>query len=480
MESEFLALQTAANALATSQMYLDVTGQNIANSSTDGYSRQRLTTVSMGPDIGGEKFVSGDPRVGRGVCVTGVQQVRDNYLDNRYRTANSDSSFYDELSDSLSQIEDIFNEFGNSKLTGLSGQLSTLVSNMKKLQASPNDGNLASNVCESMKSVCQIVKSDYNQLVQLSNQVKGNLSSTVTGKQKDGGVNTVLQNISSLNKQIASYEIGGQTANDLRDQRNKLLDQLSSDLGVDVNEQKNGMVTVALKGGTQMLIDSTNTVNALSMSSDGTQVQFADASEAKISGGSIGADLQIINGDGTGAGDYGELGIPAMEKMLDTFAKGFVTAVNKVATNNGVSGENLLSGTSASTFAISSDWQNDDTLIVKNYAGSDTGNYIAQFVTMFNQKDLISLNSGTIQDYADSISMGIAYRSNYIGGTGGLADSSDAITKNIKQQRQAVSGVSVNEETVNIVKYQQSYNAAAKVISVINDMLQTLINCVSA
>lgn len=479
MGTEFTGLSWAGRALDVFQEEISVTNQNISNAATTGYSRQRLNIVSAGPDTGGYDYYSDVPEVGAGVQSKSVEQIRDKFLDERYRNENSTKGLYDELSDSFSQLESVVSETDSTDnsdvLTGLSGQISTLVDDFKKLQASPDDTNIASTVKSQMEVVCQTVQSDSSQLDKLSEQIKENLKITVNGGLGDGGINATLKSIGELNKQIAGYEQSGQSANDLRDQRNNLLDQLSADMDIKVTEQSNGMVTVGINGDSHMLIDSGNHVNSLQMNADNTKVLWSDGTEADLKSGSVGADLQMINGDGTNQGSYGDVGIPCVKNMLDDFATGFTAAINKLATGDG--GKALLTATSSSDMSISDDWKNSDSLILDNYSGSDKGNYIGQFITLFSQKGVISQNgsatAGTIQDFTDSISMTVSQRYNYIKQ---MDDSSKSIVKSIQTSRSSVSGVNLDEEGVNLIKYQQSYNATSRVITVINDMLDTLIN----
>ncbi|MDR3645349.1 MAG: flagellar hook-associated protein FlgK [Clostridia bacterium] len=484
MASIFAGLESARQALSVSQEALEVTSQNIANSSTTGYSRQRLVTNAIAPDTGDSKFVSNQAAVGGGVTASSVEQIRNDFLDTRYRSENSTKSYYDGLSDTLSQLEDVFNELDSSSsstdtATGLSGDVSSLVSSLTKLQASPDDTSLASSVRSAMDTICQTVRSDVNQLDELSTQVAGDLSDTIGGAQS-GGVDAMLQSVGSLNMQIANYETGGQTANDLRDQRNNLLDQISADFDINVTQESNGMVTVALKNdSTHMLIDENNNVEGLETSSDGKTLTWQDGSAANVTGGSVGADIELLNGDGTGTGTYGNLGIPAMNAKLNAFAAGLTTAINSVVTTNDASGQALLQcdGGEAKNLSLTDAWTTDAALLTENYKSSDTGNYIGQFISAFSGTSAITFQgatySGTIQDFTDSISMDVANRLSYIKQ---MASSSDSIVKNITSQRSSVSGVSIDEEGINIIKYQQSYNAAARVVTAINDMLDTLIN----
>jgi flagellar hook-associated protein 1 FlgK len=480
MQTTFSGFEAARQALVASQTALDITSQNIANASTPGYTRQRIVLTSAS-NTGSDKYMVNQPSVGQGVTVSSIQQVRDNFLDVRYRSENSSKSMWDNLSNSLSQVEDVFNEFSSGdSLTGLSGQFSTLLSNFKQLQTTPDDNNMNAVIKNSVDSICQTVKSDNSQLSGLLTQIKGDLQITIDGSSGAGssgaaGINATLENISSLNQQIAVYEVSGQSANELRDQRNMLLDQLSGKADLNVTTQNNGMVTVALKNdNTHMLINADNVVSKLSLSADQTTVQWQDDSTTVIvSGGQISASLQMINGDGTNSGANGDLGIPAMKSKLDAFVTGFVTTMNSIDTTPG---QELLQGTDASNVALSAAWKINTALIKQNCPNLDTAAYAGQFINALNQNSTVTYNGnaypGTLQDYTDGISMDVANRLSYVKQ---MSSSSDSIVKNLDQQRQSVSSVSIDEEGINIIKYQQSYNAAAKVITVMSEMLDTLL-----
>lgn len=483
MSSVFSTLESARKALAASQEGMEVTSQNISNMSTDGYTRQRIVQQSVVPDLGGSKFLSPAPAVGGGVEVVSVEQVRNDFLDYRYRTENSAKGYNDNLSSMLSQLEGIVNEFSSTKDTasGLSGQISTLITDMKKLQASPNDTNLASTVQTAMDTVCQTVKSDANRLNTLEGQVEGDLSDSI-GSGQGNGVNALLQSISSLNRQISNYEVGGQKANDLRDQRNQLLDELSGYADIKVTEQADGKDTISFTNDAgnppKMLIDANNNVTEIKVGADKISIQWSDTGDAIPSpGGSLEADVEMLTGNGGG----GLIGIPETRAKLDAFAKSFTTAINAIAQGGGAaSPKDLLSCVGdSSTLQLSSDWVSDGSLIIKNYSGTDTGNYVSQFIDLFQKPNVISYNSsnypGTIQDFTDSISLDVGKRFSYIKQ---MASSSDSVVTNLTNERSQTSGVSLDEEGVNIIKYMQSYSAAAKIITTVNEMIQSLLNAV--
>ena len=480
MSNGFYGLEIARSALNASQAALEVTSQNIANASTAGYSRRRATLADVGSGTLNTKFYSPRVPVGGGVTVSNVEQIRDAYLDTQYRSANSANSEVSTLSDSLSQLEDIFSEFqGNSDTaTGLSGRVSDLLTALSKLTTSPDDAGLLASVRTSMSALTQTVRTQSKQLDSLESQAKQELGSALDSglSATQGGVNVLVQNIASLNRQIATYELSGTQATDLRDTRNRMLDQLSSQLDIKVTEQKNGMVSVSIAGDdTHSLIDAGNNVTKLKLNDDSTAVLWEDGSTANITGGGIAGRLEFINSDGSD----GAVGIPLLRKRLDDFATGLAAAFNAASAGGKTDAKPLLSATSAADFGLTDAWRADTSLLTQGATGTDTGGFIAQLMGVFTESGGIDVDGspirGTLQDYTDSISTDIADRLAYVKS---VAASTGSILSNASTQRQSVMGVSINDESVNLIKYQQSYTAAARVITTIDEMIQTLLETV--
>ena len=506
MASLFSGLNNARSGLMASQTALDIAAQNISNASTPGYSRQTLNLTSAGPDIGAYRFTQTQTLVGYGVNYKSVSQSRDSFLDVRYRDALTENSDWQGQSDAQTQIEDIFNEFSSSSsgtLTGLSGQMTSLSKSLLQYQNNPNDTTMPTTIKSAVDTILFTVRNDYKNLADFAAQEKGDLSITIEGDKTGGGINSILGNIADLNKQIAGYEIVGQKANDLRDQRNTLLDTLSSYADIDVTEQSNGMVAVGLKNDSRhMLVSTDNAVTKLQLNSAKDGVYWADgntdgttpaANLATINGGTVDAYLQVINGDGSGTGKYGGTGIAYFTNKLNTFAKGFDNMLNTfaaeyqtitppttvdTASSALVHIGDLDPANPAADITISDGWQIDADLFKKNYTGSSIGNYAGELINTIKQNGTVKLTddirySGSILDFSDSFTSDIATALNH---TQGMADSTSSIVSNIDAQRKSISSVSIDEEAINIIRFQQSYNASARVITAIDEMIDKLIN----
>jgi flagellar hook-associated protein 1 FlgK len=254
-----------------------------------------------------------------------------------------------------------------------------------------------------------------------------------------------------------------------------------------------------------MLVSTDNTVTKLQLNSTKDGVYWADgnpdgntdgtpptAKLATINGGTVDAYLQVINGDGSGTGEYGGMGVAYFTNKLNTFAKGFDNMLNTFAaeyqtitpptTVDTASSALVYIGDSvnpAADIAISTGWQTDADLFKKNYTGSSIGNYAGELINTIKQNGTVKLTdiptyySGSILDFSDSFTSDIATALNH---TQGMADSTSSIVSNIDAQRQSISSVSIDEEAINIIRFQQSYNASARVITAIDEMLDKLIN----
>jgi flagellar hook-associated protein 1 FlgK len=510
MASLFTGLNIARSGLMASQTALDITSQNISNADTPGYSRQTLNLTSAGPNTGGYRLLYNSDMVGNGVNYVNVSQSRDSFLDVRYRNANSENSDWQAQSDNLSSVEDIFNEFSGSgdDAVGLSGQMSSLLTSLQEYQTTPTDDTLPTTIKSSVDTIAFTVKNDYSNLEDLQSQIQSDLAITINGDNTGGGVDAMLNNVADLNQQIASFELTGRTANDLRDQRNLVLDKLSGYLDINVSEQQNGMVTVGLASDpSHMLVGADNTVTGLTLNTAQDAVYWddgkpqTDANKATIKGGSVDASLQVLNGDGTGTGDYGGVGITYLKQKLNDFATNFDQMINGFASeykypdaaypttanpNPATTPDTVDSALvyydpskdPASTLSVSPGWQSNDELFAQNYTGTSMGSYVSELIGRLQNTSGVTLSggktySGSIMDFADSFTGDIASAVNRVQG---MADSTSSIVSNLDSQRQSISSVSLDEEGINIIKYQQSYNASARVITAIDEMLNTLIN----
>lgn len=494
MRSTFYGFEIAKTGLFASQRNIDLTGHNIANANTVGYTRQRLVMASQELISGGEKFLEVTRGYsGAGVRTEGVEQVRNIFLDRQYRRENGMMEEWSTRSDALSYIENLYNETGNS---GLSGSINSYFSSLHTLSLSPESKEYRTNVLQNALKMTDDFKHIANQLA--DKQMEQNEAVRVTSIQ----INDIAQNIAGLNNQIFRFELGGEKANDLRDQRNNLLDTLSGLTDISYAEDSEGQVTVQIGG--KILVDKMATfaidaaatkTNPIAGQPNLIELTWHDylepdgitASPVTISTGKLKAYMDMRDGNTSD-----DIGIPYLMGRLDILASTIAQQVNIIhrggftlpdASNGNTSVNNVnffdepAGGVTAFNFSVSTAVKTT----VYNIAASGSaitdvtlrGNNVNALllVNLQNKIDIPSI--GSIEGYLKGYIAEIGVEASH---TNQMLDGEQTLVDNLINQKQSVSGVSVDEEMTNLVKFQHSYSASARVITAIDEYLDTLIN----
>lgn len=468
-------LNTARSGLLTAQRAVEITSNNVANAQTEGYSRQRVDTAAELPT----RYAFGE--FGSGVRITGTSRARDAFLDASFRRASADASGGRLRADTLARMEAVIGEPSD---TGLGAALDAFYGAWSDYAARPTAGGVQGAVQESGAKVATQLNRIAAQLDQLQVETRQRVGAAVDE------VNQIAQAVADLNRQIVSAESGGQSANMLRDQRDLQLDRLVQLTGGDVTEADNGSVSITLGG--LALVDGTE-VHPLAATNTGgvTEVTRArDTSRPVVIGGELGALRQVSVRD-----------LPQLISDLDTLARGIVDGVNAIH-RTGVTwsgsppvaaaagdffasdpmatpetdplrtarGIRLDSAVAASSSAIAAS--------AATAAGPGDGSVALQLAGLrtasvaFTNPDGTPRLSEAPTTFLQRIATGVAFATRSVSDRseidGAIADQSDT-------RRQSVSGVSVDEELVRLIKYQQTYAAAAKLISTADRMSQALL-----
>ena len=232
MSSTFGCFSTARLGIYAAQKGLDVTGNNITNINTPGYTRQRLDQVSLVTTASDKYFSQYNTRVGQGVLTTGVSQIRDPGLDLLYRSAQAHVGSYGQTLSGLDDIASILDEVGKGDGEQDDGVILNQMNDLRDLisQAitSGMDGGTDRLIYASAKALCRLFNKAANDLTELKGTYESYLEQDVSR------VNTILTSIQELNVSIRNADIRGDEALELRDERNRLLDELSSYVKIDV------------------------------------------------------------------------------------------------------------------------------------------------------------------------------------------------------------------------------------------------------
>lgn len=444
------SLSIATEALAAQTAALEVANNNIANANTPGYSRQVVSLSSAAS-------VQNGTTVDEGVSYQGFTSVRDAVLDMAINSATSAQGSLTAQSTLLGQINSAFS--GTS--TGIGASLSALFSDLSALSTNPSD-----------PSARQTVLTDANALANAFHQGAAALSSAWSAANQQvsstvAQVNQLSQQIAALNGQITTAQASGGDGGALTDQRDTLTTQLSQLIGVSTT-QTNGTPTLTTANGSPLVVGDTAYQLQITTASDGTahvlDGQGNDITDV-LSGGTIGG--AITTRDGT---------IPALAQQLNSLASQFATAMNNAQAVgvdlNGNPGAAMFvvpaAGSAASGISVA---LTNGSQIAASSDGSAGSSGNLKVFSAVQSSDLPS-GSNPTDSYANLISN--------IGFAGSQANSELAATtsslQQLTSQQGSESGVSIDEETANLIRYQQAYSAAARVISTINDLYSMLMN----
>ena len=317
MSSGFLGLHTALSGLFANQRSLGVVSHNIANANTEGYSRQVMNTKAYDPQV----LPGGLGTLGVGVDVTAIKQVRDSYLDFKYRIENSSKGEWDARASVLTELEGIFNEPSDSSIAKL---LDNYYESLQTLQKNPENLTARTLVRQNTIALSEGVRRISTMLKDLQSDLNYQFQSAV------GEANSLAQQIAKINESIYKAELEGGKSNDMRDQRNVLVDKLSELVNVDYYEDEQNRFYV-LVGGQQLVAhfrsDSLELVpRATKVNEDDDEeimdVQWSNGNKLNVTTGKIVGLREVrdnIDGDKKGIPYY----IDKLNAFIDTFTDTF-------------------------------------------------------------------------------------------------------------------------------------------------------------
>lgn len=465
MVSTFGSLATAYSGLAAARAGIDVTGQNIANAGTAGYTRQRVTQNSIPATQTG--FMRGTAALaGQGVSVDGIARLASLTLDVGVRVAAGSSAYADARATALSALETGLHEPGKD---GLSAKLDAFWSSWSELASHPDDPGAASAVLGAAGTVAAALASGSKAVDAQWSSVRGTVAGQVTQ------LNDAAKQVADLNGRIRTALASGGTANELLDQRDQLTEQIATLAGGTTRTNADGTVDVLLGGNP--LVQGTD-ARAVALGggerlADGAAVTLTwtsgSAGAVSLSGGSIGGALAVLapaNANGTGGA------LAQAAASYDAVATQLATTVNAVhATGTTPAG---TTGTAFFALAAGVPAAQGLSVVPTDGSGLATRNAAGQLDDSF--ADALS-RLGTGPGAADTTwatfvaGVGTASRSAATESTlTGLA------LTNARTQQQSSAGVDLDEENVNLLSYQHAYQGAARVLTAVDEMLDTIIN----
>jgi flagellar hook-associated protein 1 FlgK len=448
-------LSTATAALMAQEAEISVTNNNIANANTAGYSRQTVSLSESAPTS------NGSVSVGNGVTLTGITSVQNELLTSRIQSQTSDQSSADAQVTALTQIQTLFPSSGNS----LSSSLSAFFTSLSALSSNPAD-----------TANRQTVLSAAQTLVQQFNSISAGLSGpssslNTTVKTDVAQINQLSAQAATLNQEIVQQNATGQSSGTLNDQLGQVETQLATLTNISVIHGTNGD-SITSGNGTPLVLGNQSYALKTTTGSDGNQnVLDSNGNDitSSITSGDLGGTIQVRDND-----------IPTLQTGLDTLANQFATAFNTAQTSgydqNGAAGAALF--TIPTAVAGSAAALKLATLDPSKIAASSDGSAGSNG----NVANLTALQTTTLPSgqSATTASSNLIYLVGNLTSNATAQSSSLALSlTSLNAQQSSASGVSIDEESANLIRYQQAYQAAAKVVSTISSLFQTTLNMVS-
>jgi flagellar hook-associated protein 1 len=473
--SILLGFNTAVRALLAQQMGINTTAHNIANSNTPGYSRQDITMATTAPFTTPTANRAGEAgQIGTGVTVTEVRRIRDLFLDSQFRLQNQGLGYWVASNQNLKDIEDIFNEPTDN---GLGQTLAQFWNRWRDVTNDPQNPAVRLTLREQAADLAAYIRAGYQQLTEKQEHLDDQMVTNVEQ------INGLASQIFSLNEQITKVLAIGDQPNDLQDRRDLLLDDLSKIVRISSFQMPSGATAVTI-GGVQMVgegylnLMTTEVVNGLH------EVKWNTDNDGD---GSL-DDVTLLGGELAAQADLRDTFIPDSIVSLNSLANALASEVNalhKVGFGlNGSTGLNfftLTAGQEAQTIDLSKEVKDDASNIAAAAStgrpgDSNTAAAIAalQFSLVMDSTGYNATSgNGSIEDFYRGFISTLGATSQ---GAEREATNQGILVQHVDQGRQSISGTSLDEEATTMIKYQRAYEAAARMITTLDQMLETIIN----
>ncbi|GII24520.1 flagellar hook-associated protein FlgK [Planosporangium mesophilum] len=469
--STFSGLSGALSSLYAQRRGMDVTGQNIANANTEGYSRQRIDMQAVGGSAVPAMYSVSDGTSG-GVTVSAVARVQDTFLETRGRIEHAQNSY---LADQNLVYTKVQQAFGALSTTGLQTQMSEMWSSWHDLANHPGDGATRAQVLARSATVADTLHMTHDALGSLFTTSREQLDAIATD------INSTAAQVAQLNQAVVRGTQAGLPVNELADQRDRLVMHLTELTGATAQLRENGSLDVTLGGSGLVNGDVARQLTV------GGARRLEDVAGAPVTLTWTDNNAQVIVPSGQVASSLEALNsiIPDYSARLDGVAKTLADTVNALHVGppagtaqaydrSGAAGGAFFGAPSGATVTAS----NISVLITDP-------NKVAASGTTATGGTLDGTNADLIAGIGVSVgSPDKAFR-NLVSNLGVAAQRADrraavqdTLTKDVDSSRQAQAGVNLDEEMTNLIAYQRAYQAASKVISTLDSTFDSLINMV--
>lgn len=466
--SLFHIMSMGSESLANARLGVDVTGHNISNAHTEGYSRQRVN-ISTKPPVQYGLHV-----LGNGAKVDSISRMHDQYLEGYIRKEMQTNGAAEAITTGLERLEELF----NPELTATVRQrMDTFQNSLREFANFPEDPSVRTNVVESGNALAQSVNITHSGIL----GVQRDLSNEVADQIKT--LNTRLTEVSGLNSMIKALQSGGREANDLLDKRDELIKQIGQTVDIQVYNDQNDSLVIRGAGG-ELLVDGSR--NGQFKTSDGSglvdksKVYFLnDPTSAphdvtkKIEGGRIAGMLKVRD-------QYAQ----RVRDELNTLASGFGESFNEIHRRgfgvgefSELDGRNFFEGTNhedpAAAFRVNDLILAEPNAVAAAMSGLTSGdNVIANDLVRLFKDPIFDDGKISVADYYDRLVGNVGIDSMRAQEE---FNASKIVMSQLDAQREATAGVSLDEEAANLLKYQHLFAASSRVITTVDQMLETIL-----
>jgi flagellar hook-associated protein 1 FlgK len=455
-------LFTSRDSLLAHQAAIDITGANVANVNTPGYTRQQTILQSLG------NVNIKDACTQIGVTVDRVERMYDSYIESQISDQSQKSSYSDTLLSGLQNIESVLDDTQGG---GLSSQLNKFWSAWDNLSNNPTGTVERSTLVSAAESLTDMLASYKRDLDSITTDMNRNIENIVPE------INSKAEEIRSLNEKILGT--GGSdygNANDLLDKRSQALKELSSLVNITRYENENGTINVYLSNGDSLVQGLTS--QSLTVQTDVTgksniysPFSSSESVNSTLTSGKLGAFMTMLD----------EI-VPQYTDSLNGFATALSNRVNELHSagydtykNTGVDFFQITDSNNASgTIHVNSALVNDVNRIAASLTVSGDGKNASKIAAIQNEL-LVNSKTSTLNNFIASM---VGQIGNQVSNAETDADHQSVIMNQLDTQRETVSGVSIDEEMINLIKYQMGYNAAGKLCQTVNEMLDTLMGII--
>ncbi|MBZ5706015.1 MAG: flagellar hook-associated protein FlgK [Acidobacteriia bacterium] len=452
MSSLFGTMWIAVGGMLAEQGALDAASNNVANVNTPGFSRQRPVLIE------GDPISLGPLTLGSGVVLQKLESLRDPILELRIQEETQQQGQLDALVSGMSQVQVMF----TTSSSDIGTQISNFFASLNQLSTDPANVSLRQGVLTAAGNLANTFRTaTHNLAVQ-----QANLDVNVTRVVQQ--VNLLTGQIAGLNGQIKGMEDRHENASAFVDQRDVLIGQLSSLVDVSSVESDSGL-TLTTSNGTALVAGNRSFPLDTQIDVSGVQHIFAQGTDitGKLTAGKLAGLLQMRDQK-----------IPGVLSNLDALAAGFANAVNTAHRSgfdlNGAAGGDLFvpppagGQGAAASMAVQI---TDPALIAASSDGSPDSNGNLAVLSAVHDQAVASGQTAT--DFYANLVFGVG---SDVSNASAEEDASQLILRQLQDQRGSISGVSLDEEAANMIRYQRAYEAAARMVSTVNDILDTTIN----